>query len=355
MKDWRKAVIPLTATVRDAVEALTLSSVQIALVARENGHLDGVITDGDIRRGLLAGKTLKSPAREVMETNFFTARESDDPAVLLATMRERDFRQVPLLDADGCLVGLRTLMDMITPPKRDNWVVLMAGGLGQRLRPLTEDCPKPLLSVGGKPLLETILGQFVEHGFEKFYISVNYRAEMVEAHFGDGSRHNVEIRYLRENEQLGTAGALGLMEEKPEAPIFVMNGDLLTRVDFPGMLDFHLAQKARATMAVRSFDIQVPFGVVQVDNHRITSIEEKPVHQFFVNAGIYVLAPDVAAAIPKGNYLDMPTLFSQLMDAGETTAAFPIHEYWMDIGRKQDFDQANCDYDMHFKGMPQGR
>jgi len=349
MKDWRKAVIAPTATVRDAVEALTISSVQIALVANENGRLEGVITDGDIRRGLLAGKTLESPAREIMETSFFTAREDDDTASLLAIMREKEFRQVPLLDDKGHLVGLRTLMDILTPKKHDNWVVLMAGGLGQRLRPLTEDCPKPLLSVGGKPLLETILDQFVEHGFEHFYISVNYRAEMVENYFGNGSRHDVEIRYLREQDQLGTAGAVGLMPEKPDSPVFVMNGDLLTRVDFPGMLAFHQDQKAKATMAVRSFDIQVPYGVVSVENHKITALEEKPTHQFFVNAGIYVLEPEIAASIPKNKYLDMPTLFGQIMEKSETTAAFPIHEYWMDIGRKQDFDQANYDYDMHFR------
>ncbi len=349
MKDWKKAVIPPSSSVRDAVEALTESSVQIALVANSDGKLEGVITDGDIRRGLLAGKTLDASVQDIMETQFFTAKKSDDTASLLETMREKEFRQVPLLDDNGCLVGLKTLMDIITPQKRDNWVVLMAGGLGQRLRPLTEDCPKPLLSVGGKPLLETILEQFVEHGFKRFYISVNYRAEMVEEYFKDGSRHGVEIRYLREKDQLGTAGAVGLMPETPDSPVFVMNGDLLTRVDFPGMLDFHEEQNARATMAVRSFDIQVPFGVVEVDNHRITGIEEKPTHQFFVNAGIYVLNPDVVASIPKDQYLDMPTLFSQLMNEGETTSAFPIHEYWMDIGRKQDFDQANCDYDMHFQ------
>ncbi|MCJ2164154.1 MULTISPECIES: nucleotidyltransferase family protein [unclassified Pseudodesulfovibrio] len=348
MKDWRKAVLSPTATVRDAAETLNRASLQIVLVAEENGFLKGVITDGDIRRGLLAGKGLDAPAGDIMQTSFFSASENEDQATLLATMRKMEFRQVPLLDDQGCLVGLRTLMDLVTPIKRDNWVVLMAGGLGQRLRPLTEDCPKPLLTVGNKPLLKTILDQFAEYGFEKFYISVNYRAEMVEDYFGDGSKFGVDIRYLREKDQLGTAGAVGLMPEKPDAPVFVMNGDLLTRVDFPGMLAFHREQKAKATMAVRSFDIQVPYGVVSVENHRITRLEEKPTHKFFVNAGIYVLDPDVAAAIPTDQYLDMPTLFSQLMDRDETTAAFPIHEYWMDIGRKQDFDQANCDYDMHF-------
>lgn len=348
MKEWKHAILPVTATVREAAEALNRSSLQIALITDETGLLKGVITDGDIRRGLLAGKTMESPATAIMETEFFSAAPDDDQSALLATMRHRDIRQVPLLDDEGRVVGLRTLFDIITPPRRDNWVVLMAGGLGQRLRPLTEDCPKPLLNVGNKPLLKTILDQFVASGFTKFYISVNYRADMVEDYFGDGSKHGVEIRYLREKAQLGTAGAVGLIEEKLDAPIFVMNGDLLTKVDFPGMLDFHREQDARATMAVRRFEFQVPYGVVNVENRRITGLEEKPTHKFFVNAGIYVLDPDVAGAIPKDEYLDMPSLFVRLMDRGESTAAFPIHEYWMDIGRKQDFDQANFDYDMHF-------
>jgi dTDP-glucose pyrophosphorylase len=354
MHNWKNAIIPLTATIRDAAETLNRISLQIVLLTEADGRLKGVITDGDIRRGLLAGKTLESPAAEIMETKFFSASPDEDQASLLSTMREREIRQVPLLDEKGRVAGLRTLLDVITPERRDNWVVLMAGGLGQRLRPLTEDCPKPLLNVGNKPLLKTILDQFADYGFNKFYISVNYRADMVEEYFGDGSKHGVEIRYLREDKQLGTAGAVGLIPEKPDAPVFVMNGDLLTKVDFPGMLAFHCEQGARATMAVRRFDIQVPYGVVKVKDHRITKLEEKPTHKFFVNAGIYVLEPEVAAAIPKNEYLDMPTLFGKLMDKGETTAAFPIHEYWMDIGRKQDFDQANCDYDMHFRMREEG-
>lgn len=349
MKDWRKTLVSPDGTIRDIVETLSLGGQQVALIVGDDDMLLGMVTDGDVRRGLLAGKTLEDSARAIMNTDFFAAWHDDDDATVLANMREREISQVPLVDDRGRLVGLRTLMGMTTvQPRRDNPVVLMAGGLGQRLRPLTEDCPKPLLSVGGKPLLETILRQFVEHGFHRFYLSVNYRAEMVEEYFGDGSRFGVEIDYLREDEQLGTAGALGLLPEPPREPIFVMNGDLLTRVDFPGMLDFHRDRGASATMAVRSFEMQVPYGVVEVDNHQIVNLQEKPVHQFFVNAGIYVLSPEAVSIIEKGQYLDMPRLFERLKEQGRPTAAFPIHEYWMDIGRKQDFDQANFDYDMHF-------
>lgn len=353
MRDWEKAIVPIDGSMRDAVQALNIGSVRMALATTPDGRLQGVITDGDIRRGLLAGKTLASPLREVLVTKFHAARPGDDDASILAVMRREDILQMPVLDAEGRVIGLKVLGELSAPARRENWVVLMAGGLGTRLRPLTEDCPKPLLPVGGRPLLETIMQQFLQHGFCNFYISVNYRADMVERHFGDGSRLGARIEYLREQEPLGTAGALGLLPQQPESPVFVMNGDLLTRVDFPGMLDFHAAQGAEATMAVRGFDIQVPYGVVDVRENRIVGLEEKPVQRFFVNAGIYVLAPAVVAEISGSGFLDMPTLFSRLMGQGRPTAAFPIHEYWMDIGRRQDFDQANCDFDLHFQ--PPGR
>ncbi len=349
MKDWRKAVIPFTASIRNAAESLNKSLTQLVLITTEDGKLTGVVNDGDIRRGLLKGKSLDSPVAEIMVTEYTALKEGDSPALALAAMREKEIRQIPVLDEDGRLLDLKTLLDIAIPPRRDNWVVLMAGGLGQRLRPLTEDCPKPLLSVGGKPLLETILTQFIEKGFHRFYISVNYRAEMIEEYFGDGSKLGVEIRYLREDQQLGTAGALGLLPEAPQEPIFVMNGDVLTNADFPGMLDFHLERQSHATMAVRNFEMQVPYGVVEVDDHEIINLSEKPIHQFFVNAGIYVLSPSSVMSIPKNEYLDMPTLFTQLKTKGNPTAAFPIHEYWMDIGRKQDFDKANFDYNLHFQ------
>ncbi|MCM0756012.1 nucleotidyltransferase family protein [Desulfovibrio aminophilus] len=349
MKDWRKALVSADGTVRDAVQALNDGSVRVALAVDEDERLRGVVTDGDIRRGLLAGKGLESPLSDVLVTTFCAARPGDDDASILATMRGKDILQMPVLDAAGRVIGLKVLGELSAPRPRDNWVVLMAGGLGTRLRPLTEECPKPLLPVGGQPLLETIMQQFIQHGFHNFFISVNYRADMVEECFGDGSRLGVRVEYLREREPLGTAGALGLLPRKPDRPVFVMNGDLLTRVDFPGMLDFHLAQGARATMAVRGFDIQVPYGVVDVRENRIVGLEEKPVQKFFVNAGIYVLDPGTVAEIAPDAYLDMPSLFSRLMEQGRPTAAFPIHEYWMDIGRRQDFDQANCDFDLHFQ------
>ncbi|MBF0127959.1 MAG: NTP transferase domain-containing protein, partial [Magnetococcales bacterium] len=219
-----------------------------------------------------------------------------------------------------------------------------AGGLGSRLAPLTDMIPKPLLKVGSKPILEVILESFIAYGFHRFFLSVNYRKEMIKEYFGDGSGWGVEIDYLEENGRLGTAGSLSLFKERPEKPFFVMNGDLLTRINFQHVLDFHLEHQSRATLCVRKVEQTVPYGVVRLDAHRLVTIEEKPVQEYFVNAGIYLLDPEVLSFIPGGQYFDMPTLFQNIIKRGETTAAFPFLDYWMDIGRMGDFRQACRDY-----------
>jgi NDP-sugar pyrophosphorylase family protein len=233
---------------------------------------------------------------------------------------------------------------LLEAPERENWVVLMAGGLGTRLAPLTDNCPKPLLKVGNKPILETIIENFISHGFKRFYLSVNYKAEMIEEYFGDGSRWGAEIRYLREDKKMGTAGALGLIPEPLTQPFLVMNGDLLTKVNFSQLLNFHQEQNAHATMCVREYDFQVPYGVVSVDKHRIKSIEEKPVHRFFVNAGIYVLDPEAVSLIPADMPYDMTSLFEQMTANEREVIAFPVREYWLDIGHRDDFERAAGDF-----------
>ncbi|QJB56576.1 nucleotidyltransferase family protein [Pseudodesulfovibrio sp. zrk46] len=348
MRDWRKTLIGADATIFDAVESLNKSSAQIALVVDENESLLGIITDGDIRRGLLAGNDFQSPATGIMCRTYQSVGEDEINANILRLMSEKEIRQVPVVGENGRVLGLKLLLDMVSAPKHDNHVVLMAGGLGTRLRPLTNDCPKPLLAVGGRPILETILRQFIDHGFEHFHLSVNYRAEMVQDYFGDGSKFGVQIEYIHEKEQLGTAGALGLLPEVPNAPIFVMNGDLLTNVDYGKMMDFHIANEAVATMAVRNLEMQVPYGVVEVEEGRVQAIQEKPIKSFFVNAGVYVLSPEIVAEIPKDEYLDMPTLFDKQIELNRKAAAFPVHEYWVDIGQMKDFEQANSDYEVHF-------
>jgi len=224
----------------------------------------------------------------------------------------------------------------------------MAGGLGNRLRPLTEQCPKPLLKVGGKPLLENIVQGFAGYGFRKFYISVNYMAEMIETYFGDGSRFGVSISYIHEDNQLGTAGALGLLPEVPRDSFFVINGDLLTQINFSHLLDFHSQHHSLATMCIKEYHYQVPFGVVQVNGEKLSALDEKPVQTFFVNAGIYVLEPSILDFIPRNHYFDMTMLFDRIMKKGLKPRVFPIREYWLDIGQLEDYKKANGDFKGNF-------
>ncbi|BAE48889.1 nucleotidyltransferase family protein [Paramagnetospirillum magneticum] len=349
MKRWQDTLVSPTTPVLDAIKALDLGAMQIVLVVDGQSRLLGTITDGDIRRGLLRGLPLESPASEVMNPRFHHGRVEDEAGVLLATMRRLQISQMPLLDGDGRVVGLKTLEQMLALDGCDNWVVLMAGGEGRRLRPLTQDVPKPLLPVGPRPILETILKNFIEAGFRNFFISVNYRAEQVESHFGDGSALGVSIRYLREDRQLGTAGALGLLPGTPSEPLIVMNGDILTTVDFKQLLAFHQEHRAAATMAVREYHFEVPYGVVEVEGTRLKGIEEKPVVRNFVNAGIYVLNPEVLNLVKPGQPHNMPQIYQTLMDGGQDCAVFPIREYWLDIGRLDDFDRANLDFHEVFR------
>jgi len=344
-KTWKNAFNRPDATIGEAVATINDGGFEIGLVVDGDGRLLGTVTDGDVRRGLLAGLDMAAPVTEIMNARPVTAAPDTGRAALLDKMNAAVLRQMPLVDAEKRVVGLVHMREL-TPPveARTNWVVLMAGGLGERLRPLTQKTPKPLLSVGDKPILQSILEGFVEQRFREFYISVNYRADAIKAHFGDGAKWSVDIRYLEENQRLGTAGALKLIGERPESPLIVMNGDLVTRVNFQDLLDYHGQQQSRATMCVRQYDLQVPFGVVGIDGNRILMIDEKPVHRFLVNAGIYVLDPDVIDLIPEERAFDMTDLFSSVVEDRHMTAAFPIHEYWLDVGRVDDLERANLDF-----------
>lgn len=349
MKDWQNTLIGPASSVRAAVEVIDAASLQIALVVDESRRLIGTVTDGDVRRGILSGVSLDNPVTRIMNENPTTAREQDDRAIVLGLMRRRLLHQIPVLDATWRVVGLEVLDDLLTPKQRTNPVILMAGGLGSRLRPLTDDYPKPLLHVGQKPILETILEGFVKCGFRRFHIAVNYMAEMIEHHFGDGSRWGVEISYIRESERLGTAGALALLPERPKEPVFVMNADLLTQLNFVQLLEFHLAHKAIATMCVREYEMQVPYGVIETHAHRILDIREKPMERFLVNAGVYVLEPRTLDLVPTGQLFDMPELFRRIIAEHEETAVFPIREYWVDIGKMDDYERANGQFNEVFQ------
>lgn len=344
MKDWTKTLISPDCSIQELIQVIDAGALKIALVVDEEHRLLGTVTDGDVRRGILDGISFDRPARDVMNPEPTVSQSSEGREQLIQRMRQKQISQIPVLDHYGRVIGLEILEGLLQPSWRDNQVVLMAGGLGTRLRPLTDDSPKPLLKVGGKAILETILENFREHGFRSFYISVNYHAEKIEEHFGDGSFWGVEIRYLREKQRMGTAGALSLLPEFPLQPSIVMNGDLLTKVDFGNLLDFHREHRAVATMCVREYDFQIPYGVVRVDGHRLIAIDEKPVQRFFVNAGIYVLEPEAMELIPVGSPFDMPALFEKLLELRKETVVFPIREYWLDIGKMSDFERANVEF-----------
>lgn len=348
MNDWKRLLIGPDDSLRQAIERIDAGGMQIALVVDAEHRLLGTISDGDVRRGILRGVALDSPASGVMNRTPTVASPGEDRDLLLAMMNARHLHRIPVVDRAGVLVGLETLDELVQPAPRDNLVVLMAGGLGARLRPLTEDIPKPMLMIGNRPILETILLNFIENGFRRFCFCVNYKADVVMNHFGDGARWGVEIRYVREREAMGTAGALSLLPETPDKPLIVMNGDLLTKTNFASLMDFHASHRAAATMCIREYDYQVPYGVVKLEDHRLISVEEKPVHRFFVNAGIYVLGPEAVAEIPPHAF-DMPSLFDKLVEKGREISVFPVREYWLDIGHLADLEKAHGDFERIFQ------
>ena len=335
--------VDASATLREVIAVIDRGELQITLVVDEKRRLLGTITDGDVRRGLLRGLGLDALAGRVMTTDAITVTEDltfNEDSWLL---HKRLARRIPMVGADGVVVGLALPEDELVAQGVPNRVVIMAGGLGTRLGKLTEHTPKPLLKVGTKPILETILESFLAQGFRHFHISVNYKAQMIEDYFGDGSSWGAEISYLRETQRLGTAGALSLLP-RPEAPIVVMNGDLLTKVNFRQMLEFHRIHRQKATVAVRKYDVRVPFGVVELRRDEITRIVEKPEYNFFVNAGIYLLDPECLPLVPYNQFFDMPDLLKALIADDAKVGSFPLHEYWLDVGRLDDFETANLTY-----------
>jgi len=349
MSDWKSILVQKTKTILDVIAIIDRGGVQLALVVDENGRLLGTVTDGDVRRGILKGKGMADSVMEIMNANPITARESESTEEILKKMKDRSLLQIPVLDSDRRVVDLQILERILKGKRHENAVVLMAGGEGKRLYPLTKDTPKPLLKVGDKPILETILQNFVSQGFHNFHLSVNYKAEMIEDYFEDGSKWGCEVSYIREDSQMGTAGALSLLPRDVQGPIIVMNGDVLTKTNFEALLNFHKEEKAEATMCVREYDFQVPYGVVRLDGTRIQAIDEKPVHTFYVNGGIYVLNPSALELIPKNSAFDMPSVFSKLAEQGRKGSAYALREYWLDIGRSDDFERASVDYKRYFQ------
>lgn len=348
LNKWRQVCISPAATIGEAIRTIDESSLQIALVV-DGSRLCGSLTDGDVRRAMLRGLTLDDSVSRAMNPNPKTAFVGDSRELLVDRMRQLRIRQMPIIDSNGKLAGLEVVDEMLSPPALPNRVVLMAGGFGRRLSPLTDDCPKPMLSVGGCPILETVLLNLLDYGFRHFSIAVNFKAEIITDYFGDGSKWGADIEYLHESRPLGTAGALRLLEERPKHPIVLMNGDILTKVNFNHLLEFHSAHDSKATMCLRDYEIQIPYGVVKVDGYHILEIQEKPTQKFFINAGIYVLDPEILDLVPREEPIDMTDLFDRVMVAKWSHAVFPIREYWVDIGRHSDLDRATGEFEAKFR------
>ncbi|WP_338081965.1 nucleotidyltransferase family protein [Donghicola mangrovi] len=347
-KNLQDLMVSLDATIRESIAAIDRGARQIALVVDGENRLLGVVTDGDIRRALLRGVDIQAPVSEIVERRFSYVTELQGYAAARRLMREKSIHHVPILGPDNEVLDLVSIDDVSGLRRRDTEVILMAGGLGTRLRPLTETVPKPMLPVGGRPLLELIIENFVEQGFTNFTVSLNYKGEMISDHFGDGAAFGARIKYQQETQRMGTAGALSLLPERPNAPFVVMNGDLLTSMRFDALESFHIENGSIATMCAREYSVQVPYGVIETEGSRLSKIVEKPVHNHYVNAGIYMLSPEALDFIEPETPLDMPVLFERLVEAERIASVFPMREYWIDIGRIEDLERARTEYPSEF-------
>jgi dTDP-glucose pyrophosphorylase len=349
MNDWRATLVGPQDAILTALAAIDRGAMQIALVVDGERRLLGMVTDGDIRKHILQGGSLEVPIAPVMNAHPVVAKTTESHGELLARMRSWTIHQLPIVDEQQRVVGLVTLDDLLAARVQPNLVVLMAGGMGSRLRPLTSDTPKPMLKVGERPILETILLQFKDYGFRRFVIAMHYLGDQIADYFGDGSRFDAEISYLRETEPLGTAGALSLLTDRPAEPFFLMNGDLLTKLNFTSLMAFHQTSGAPVTMCVREHALTIPYGVTEICGDRLERVVEKPTYRHLVNAGIYACDPEVIDVVPRDRASTMIDVVQLLIAQGKRPSVFPIHEYWVDVGQHGDFLRAGAEYDQVFR------
>ena len=344
MKNYKNILLNQNSTIKEALKIINDGAMQIALVVDSDDKLLGTLTDGDIRRAFLNDFELNDSVEKIVYKTPTVCKISDTKEKILEVAVSKKLYQIPIVDEYGKLVGIEEVDELLKLNRKSNKVVLMVGGLGTRLRPLTDNIPKPMLKVGNKPILETIIANFKKYGFVNIVLCVSYKSEVIIDYFKDGSEFGVNIEYIHEEKRMGTAGALSLIRDKLNESFFVMNGDLLTNINFERMMEYHLSNESIATMGVREYDFQVPYGVVNVDGINILTIEEKPVHKFFVSGGVYVLDSKVLDYVPDDEFYDMPTLFEKVIEEKLTSVSFPIHEYWLDIGRMEEFEKANDEF-----------
>ncbi len=343
VKNIKNIKITKDATIKKALKVIEKGHIKIALVVDNKNKLIGTLTDGDIRRGFLKGYNINSPINSIINKRPLVAKRNDAKEKLFNSALSRKIYQIPVINKKGNVTELYIINKLLKSKTKFNKVVIMAGGKGIRLRPLTKNTPKPMLKVGGKPILQRIIKTFKDCGYKDLIICVNYKSHIIENYFGNGGKFGVNIEYVKEKKMMGTAGALSLIKEKLTEPFFIINGDLLTNLDFEKMLDFHIKHNSIATMGIKKYSINSPYGEVNLVNESISSINEKPTHKFFANAGIYVLNPECVDLVPK-KFFDMTSLFKKIILKKKKTISFPLEEYWKDIGRLSDYETANKEF-----------
>jgi len=336
-----KILIKPETSILDTLKVIDDAAFEIALVIDEDNRLLGTVTDGDIRRGIIRGASLQSPIVDLMNRQPIVAGQNTTDDELLFLMTNRSIKHLPVVDRNNQVIKLVQLKDLIARKPRENMAVIMAGGLGSRLGELTRDMPKPLLPVGNRPIIALIVEQLRRHGIQKISISINYHASRIKEYFAENPVKGVIINYLEEKEFLGTAGSLSLLKEPVHQPLIVMNGDILSPVNFGNLLDFHAAGRKPMTICAREFNFQIPYGVLQMRGDELVDIEEKPSHSIFINAGIYVLEPAVLTHIEAGRRLDMPDLIKKINSSAGGVSCFPVSEFWLDIGSPVDYARAH--------------
>ncbi|MFZ5354273.1 MAG: nucleotidyltransferase family protein [Bacillota bacterium] len=349
LKNVDKILVHMDDSIKAVMKTMDEGAMGIVLIVDDNKMLRGTVTDGDIRRAIINGKDLEQSVYNIMQVNFkYITQEQVNKNSVNRFFEEKLVRQLPVLNRFKQPIGIILLEDMFSLPEKNNYVVIMAGGLGSRLRPLTDEIPKPMLKVGSKPILETIIEQFKKSGFNNILISVNYKSNIIEDYFQDGSSFGVSIEYVKEKERLGTAGALRLARQYLESPFFVINGDILTNLNFNSFLDFHYEGNNDMTIATRSYNFQIPYGVINTNNDKIASLDEKPEMTFSINAGIYILNPSIIEYIPENIYYGMNDLINTTLQKQHIIGSYPLREYWIDIGHMQDYYKANEDINKYF-------
>lgn len=348
MDSVKKCLITDTSDVRETIRAIEAGRKGIAVIVDSAGYLKGVATDGDIRRGLLAGVKLKDPVTAIMNCKPTKAETSMSQSTIVELLMQSGLEALPLVNEENFVEEVILLTDLTQGTESGqasgfSSALIMAGGEGRRLLPLTENMPKPLVEVGGMPLIERQVRKVADAGVSRIYIAVNYLAEMIESHLGDGSRFGVEIKYLREKQKLGTAGAISLIQDKLDGPLLLMNGDVFTSINFQYLLDFHQKHEPLMTVAAIDYHVEIPYGVIRTAGAFATGLEEKPSQQFLCNAGIYAISPEAVECVPENQPFNMTDLIEQSMSEDAGVAVFPVHEYWSDIGTHAELDKARTE------------